>query len=153
MDMKEKQIRMLQENLRSIRKIAGLTAEKLGNKVGVTKQTISNIENGKTQMTLTQYIAIRAILDLEIASNTDNTVLQQVIDILVDKGAALEDEKYTEVRETVETLAASASTPKAGEQLEKMLKLLLSPPVIGALVALGIILGEKTPLRKLNWLK
>ena len=44
---RNKQIRRLQQNLSSIRKIAGWTAEILGEKIGVTKQTISNIENNK----------------------------------------------------------------------------------------------------------
>ena len=65
-DQRQKQINRLQENLSSIRKIAGWTAEVLGNKIGVTKQTISNLENNKTPMNFTQYIAIRSVLDAEI---------------------------------------------------------------------------------------
>jgi len=151
--MKERQRELLQENLRSIRKIAGWTADNLGEKIGVSKQTISNMENGKTQMTLTQYIAIRAVLDFEIVSNPENTVLPQVIDILVDKGAELENEEYTEVKETVDTVAASASTVKNAKKLEKMFKLLLSPAAISALVAVGIMLGEVVTAKKFNWLK
>ena len=153
MSMKERQRELLQENLRSIRKIAGWTADNLGEKIGVSKQTISNMENGKTQMTLTQYIAIRAVLDFEIVSNPENTVLPQVIDILVDKGAELENEEYTEVKETVDTVAASASTVKNAKKLEKMFKLLLSPAAISALVAVGIMLGEVVTAKKFNWLK
>lgn len=69
------QINRLQQNLSSIRKIAGWSAETLGNKIGVTKQTISNLENKKTPMTFTQYIAIRAVLDAEIETNKDNEAL------------------------------------------------------------------------------
>ena len=83
-ERKQQQVRLLQQNLCSIRKIAGWTAEQLGEKIGVTKQTISNLENSKTPMNLTQYIAIRSILDYEIESNKENTVLPQVISILVD---------------------------------------------------------------------
>lgn len=54
------------EPLSSIRKIAGWTAATLGDKIGVTKQTISNLENQKSPMTFTQYIAIRAVLDAEV---------------------------------------------------------------------------------------
>ena len=51
----EKKIRIkrLQQNLLAIRKFAGWTTENLGEQIGVTKQTISNLENGKTEMTLT----------------------------------------------------------------------------------------------------
>ena len=153
MSKKERQRELLQENLRSIRKIAGWTADVLGEKVGVSKQTISNMENGKTKMTLTQYIAIRAVLDFEIDSNPDNTVLPQVIDILVDKGAELEDEKYSEVKETVETVAASASAVKTDKQLDKMLKLLLAPATVTALMAVGFVLSDAIASKKFNWLK
>lgn len=157
-EMKSKQIRLLQQNLSSIRKIAGMTMEQLGNKVGVTKQTISNLENGKTPMTLTQYIALRSILDNEIESNPDNSVLPQVISILVDNGAELDEEQYLEIKDTVGVVAASASSGKKEDQLFKtFLRLLKEPATLQALTALGImitqygILGKTTP-RSTNWL-
>lgn len=148
-EKKQKQVQLLQQNLCSIRKIAGWTAEQLGEKIGVTKQTISNLENSKTPMSLTQYIAIRSILDYEIASNPDNTVLPQVIDILVDKGAELEEENYSEIRETVDTVAASASTGKTGSALAKTFTSLLTPERIGVIV--GIVIA--TADGKSSWLK
>jgi transcriptional regulator with XRE-family HTH domain len=148
-EKKQKQVQLLQQNLCSIRKIAGWTAEQLGEKIGVTKQTISNLENSKTPMSLTQYIAIRSILDYEIASNPDNTVLPQVIDILVDKGAELEEENYSEIRETVDTVAASASTGKTGSALAKIFTSLLTPERIGVIV--GIVIA--TADGKSSWLK
>ena len=72
LEQRQKQINRLQKNLSSIRKIAGWTAEVLGNKIGVTKQTISNLENKKTPMNFTQYIAIRSGLDAEIEQNKEN---------------------------------------------------------------------------------
>lgn len=86
LEQRQKQINRLQKNLSSIRKIAGWTAEVLGNKIGVTKQTISNLENKKTPMNFTQYIAIRSVLDAEIEQNKENKVLPQVIAILLDSG-------------------------------------------------------------------
>ena len=50
----EEIISFLQDNLSSVRKIAGWTTEEFGDKIGVTKQTISNLENKKTAMTRTQ---------------------------------------------------------------------------------------------------
>jgi len=148
-EKKQKQVQLLQQNLCSIRKIAGWTAEQLGEKIGVTKQTISNLENSKTPMSLTQYIAIRSILDYEIASNPDNTVLPQVIDILVDKGAELEEENYSEIRETVDTVAASASTGKTGSALAKIFTSLLTPERIGVIV--GIVIATADGIS--SWLK
>lgn len=143
MDEKEKrkkQVRLLQKNLSSIRKIAGWTAERLGEQIGVTKQTICNLENAKSPMTLTQYIAIRSVLDFEIESNSDNTVLPRVIDILVDKGAEIEEEDYSEVKETIDVVAASASTGQTGAPLEKTFTRLTSASLVfGALAVAGII--------------
>lgn len=162
-EKKQKQVQLLQQNLCSIRKIAGWTAEQLGEKIGVTKQTISNLENLKTPMNLTQYIAIRSILDYEIESNRDNIVLPQVIDILVDKGAELEEENYYEIKETVDTVAASASDGKTGIPLAKIFTTLLkSPSVVNALAVLGIMISQSETTVKItsatatgtaNWLK
>lgn len=77
------EISKLQNNLQTIRKVAGWTTEELGNRIGVTKQTISNLENKKTDMTKTQYIALRTILDYEIASNSDSIALARVVDVLL----------------------------------------------------------------------
>lgn len=162
-EKKQKQVQLLQQNLCSIRKIAGWTAEQLGEKIGVTKQTISNLENSKTQMNLTQYIAIRSILDYEIESNRDNIVLPQVINILVDKGTELEEENYSEIRETVDTVAASASSGKTGISLAKIFTTLLTTPKgISALATLGIMISQldiiteianSTARETTNWLK
>jgi len=146
-EKKQKQIRLLQQNLRSIRQIAGWTAEQLGNKIGVTKQTIGDLENIKRTMNLTQYLAIRSILDEETNSNSENSaVLRQVIEICVDKGAELEDESNIEIKDTVETVAASASKGKKGAALDKLLiallKSLSSPAVISSLASLGIMLFQ-----------
>jgi transcriptional regulator with XRE-family HTH domain len=150
-EKKQKQIQLLQQNLCSIRKIAGWTAEQLGEKIGVTKQTISNLENSKTPMSLTQYIAIRSILDYEIESNKDNTVLQPVITVLVDKGAELEEEDYSEIKETVDTVAASASNGKTGAALAKIFTSLLTTPMgISTLATLGIMLGQSGIMAKFS---
>jgi len=142
-EKKQKQIQLLQQNLRSIRQIAGWTAERLGEKIGVTKQTIGDLENIKRPMNLTQYLAIRSILVEEINSNPDNAaVLGKVIEILVDKGAELEEEKYFEIKDTVETVAASASKGKKGVPLAKLLITLLTSPGIIGVTALGIMLSQ-----------
>ena len=68
-------ITKLQNNLLLIRNVGGWTAEVFGDMIGVTKQTISNLENKKTEMTKTQYIAIRAVLDYEMEENPNSCLL------------------------------------------------------------------------------
>ena len=136
-DQRQKQINRLQENLSSIRKIAGWTAEVLGNKIGVTKQTISNLENKKTPMNFTQYIAIRSVLDAEIEQNKENKVLPQVIAILLDSGDELDNDEYEEIQKSVETVSAVASGGIKGAALLSALTA-LSPVVIGLLSSVKI---------------
>ena len=52
-----------QKYLTLIRKVVGWSEEELGESIGVTRQTINNIEKERSSLTKTQYIAIRAILN------------------------------------------------------------------------------------------
>ncbi len=156
LDERKRQILLLQSNLSSIRKIAGWTTEQMGEKIGVTKQTISNLENGKTPMNFTQYIAIRSVLDCEIEENKENEVLGQVIEILLDRGAELDDESYEKVKGGIDTVAASAAGGLVGVALTGVYAGIVGPilvalgPIGGAVVgAVGAITGSKW-LKKLS---
>lgn len=140
---KDSQVLLLQQNLAAIRKIAGWTAEQLADKIGVTKQTISNLETGKTPMNLTQYIAIRTILDHEIEINKENTVLPQVITILVDKGDELNKEDYAKVKEAINTVSISAAGGVTGATLASIFGGLLAgiPASTAMLGVAGLALG------------
>lgn len=137
---KEHQIELLQANLQTIRKIAGWTIEEFGDKLGVSKQTISNLENGKTQMSLIQYIAIRAVLDYEIEEHPENEVLPKAIHLLLDEKKNLSEEDYEKVRQAIDTVAAAAS----GGADETMLSSLFTG-MIGTIAA-GIGIGLISPL-------
>ena len=76
-------IQRLQQNLSAIRKVAGWTTERLGEEIGVTRQTVSNLERNKTPMTKIQYLALRTVLNHEIVAN-QNQALAHVIRALVD---------------------------------------------------------------------
>lgn len=137
------QVERLQQNLAAIRKIAGWTAEQLADKIGVTKQTISNLETEKSPMNLTQYIAIRAILDHEIETNKENTVLPQVITILLDKGDELNEEDYARVKDAINTVSISAAGGVNGATLASIFGGLLTgiPTLAAILGAAGFVLG------------
>ena len=75
------EMQIMQDNLCDLRKIAGWTAEVLAVKLGITKQTISNIENQKVKISTIQYIAIRSIFECELASNPSNTTLRKVMGV------------------------------------------------------------------------
>ena len=76
-------ISRLQDNLSLIRKAGGWTAEEFGDYIGVTKQTISNLENKKTPMSKTQYIAIRAVLEYELEQRKQDKVFVSTVNLVL----------------------------------------------------------------------
>ena len=72
----------LQAHLSTIRKAAGWSGERLANELGITKQTVSSLETGKTQMTKMHYLAIRAVFNNEIAVS-GNEDLAKIIQLFV----------------------------------------------------------------------
>jgi len=145
--IKLKKAKLLQMNLRSIRQIGGWSAVDFGEKIGVKKQTISDLENNSREISLTQYLAIRAILDEEIASGNENaTVLQKIIEICIDKGVEIEEGGIKELTDTVEIVAASALKGKKGGTLDKLLNILFetmtSAILLKTLVDLGVAIRD-----------
>ncbi|SFQ08480.1 Helix-turn-helix [Lachnospiraceae bacterium XBB1006] len=93
----------LQENLLLIRRAAGWTAEEFGEKIGVTRQTINNLEAKRNKLNKTQYIAIRAVIEAEMAKSPDETeMLGCLLEVFVDN-----PEKYDE--DSKEKLLAKAN--------------------------------------------
>lgn len=88
----EELVSKLQAHLSTIRKAAGWSGERLANELGITKQTVSSLETGKTQMTKMHYLAIRAVFNNEIAVN-GNEDLAKIIQLFVDQPVAAELEK------------------------------------------------------------
>lgn len=154
---REKKIALLQQNLSSIRKIAGWTTGQLGEKIDVSKQTISNLENNKSPMNFTQYIAIRSILDCEI-ENTENEVLAKVVDILLDRDDELDEEKYAEIQSEIDKVAAAASGGVAGAALAGTFSSLVTPTLIkfglsSLLGPLAAITGAVVGITGSSWLQ
>lgn len=83
----------LQDNLQFIRKAGGWSAQEFGDMIGVTKQTISNLENKKTAMSKTQYIAIRAVLDYEMAKRPDDKVLSSTVNLALNSDDLSEEDR------------------------------------------------------------
>lgn len=77
----DKEIEKLQDNLQIIRQAGKWTAEEFGEMIGVTKQTIRNLENKITPMSKTQYIAIRSVLDYEIEERQNDNVLISTVNL------------------------------------------------------------------------
>jgi len=127
MNRAEELISIMQEYLSDIRKIAGWSAETLGKKIGVTKQTISNLENYKVNMTKMQYIAIRAVIEYEIRLVSKNSILERVIDIIFCDNSKYSDEKKQNIKNAVNTIAAAASGGLENVHLSVMATAMIAP--------------------------
>ena len=103
------EIPRMQENLLLIRRTVGWTAEEFGSRIGVTRQTINNIESGRSRLTKTQYIAMRSILDAEVLQSPpeETEMLRLVLDALVDHPEDYSAEERARIREKANMLAPS----------------------------------------------
>lgn len=121
------EIQIMQDNLCDLRKIAGWTAETLAGKLGVTKQTISNLENQKVKLSRIQYIAIRAVFECEIASNPNNTTLRKVMGVLFEAMPSVYDTRKEEIRTAMLSIASISAAGLTGLQLHSSATALLAP--------------------------
>lgn len=136
----------MQENLLLIRRATGWTADEFGKKIGVTRQTINNLErkNSKYKLSKTQYLAMRNVLDGEMKrSSKDTQMLKGILEISVDH-----PEKYTEEEKkklmdqanmtAPSILASNTKTTREDVSLTWM-DIMSSIIAIGGSVALGIL--------------
>ena len=114
-------IMRLQDNLSTLRKICGWTTQQLGDKIGVTKQTISNLENGKTTMSKLQYMGLRLVFqdEVEVSSSENAKLLKLAMDKLLD--AELSSEEMDEYESK---MRGAASIINDGTEVEQASKLL-----------------------------
>lgn len=135
-------INTMQKYLIILRKIAGWTTEDLGRRMGVTKQTVSNLENSKVSMTKTQYLALRTIFEYEIRVVNDNTVLKRMMSVLFYDKVIYNIEKERQIYEAMENIAAAAFGGISGNQLSMMAVTLLSSLKLPGGVGMNIDLIE-----------
>lgn len=141
------EIKRLQKVLLLVRRSVGWTAEEFGGRIGVTRQTINNLESGRNNLTKTQYIAMRSVLDAEIAKFPDETeMLRFILDAFVDHTENYSKEDKEKILSKANLLApailAGASTRK--DVSKEWMSAVTSVGVItGAMVAglIGIGLG------------
>mgnify|MGYP002472273165 CR=1 FL=1 len=100
----ESKLVRMKKHLSVIRRVAGWTAEEMGEHIGVKRQTISSLEkNPNYPMTKTQYIAIRAVLYYKMEKEQNQT-LRDLVDILIVKDD-LSEEELKEVDKAVEKVS------------------------------------------------
>ena len=123
-------IEELQTNMQTLRRLAGWTVEELGNRIGVTKQTISNLESRKTRMSFPQYIALRAAFENEV-QNGGNMMLHEAIRLLLDEKGKLTDSEYGNIKSGIEAVAAAVNGGAERKKLEQLFPQILGNADIG----------------------
>ena len=133
---------ILQNNLKAIRLILNWTSSDLGNLIGVTKQTISNLENQNNRLTKLHYIALRTVIDFEIENlkTTDQDSANRAELLLnffdesekyaVSENKSLDFEQINEVS----SLIAASSTVKLAAKIMGPLAAIIGAPVVAALM-------------------
>ena len=102
------EVRRLQDNLLLIRRAVGWTAEELGEKIGVSRQTINNLEANRNKISKAQYIAIRAVLDAEMERSPEDTkMLALILDVFVDHPENYDEAKRKELLDKANMITPS----------------------------------------------
>lgn len=70
-----------QNSMKAIRLLMGYSIIELAEYVGVTRQTINNLESGKSKMSVMQFLSIAAVVDNYIAAHGD---MYQAIETILD---------------------------------------------------------------------
>lgn len=92
-------------NFSLIRKSIGWTAEELGNRIEVSRQTIMNIEKDK-KITTPIYMAIRTEFESEIDLHpTETEMLKVALDAFVDNPEKYKPEEIEEIEKEITFLA------------------------------------------------
>ena len=133
---------ILQNNLKDIRLILNWTSSDLGNLIGVTKQTISNLETQNSRLTKLHYIALRTVIDFEIENlkMTDKDRADRAELLLnffdeSEKYAASENKSIDlEQISEVSSLIAASSTVKLAAKIMGPLAAIIGAPVVAALI-------------------
>lgn len=129
------EIGRMQKYLQLIRRAVGWSAEEFGERIGVTRQTINNLEapNPRSTLTKTQYIAMRSVLDVEIHQHPEDTaMLRLILDVFVDHPDNYDDEERKALLAKANMLTPSIL---AGTTTREA----VSEELTGAAVATGII--------------
>lgn len=133
---------ILQNNLKAIRVILNWTSSDLSNLIGVTKQTISNLEKNNSRLTKLHYIALRTVIDFEIENlkKTDRDRADRAEMLLnffdesekyaVSENKSLDFEQISEVS----SLIAATSTVKLASKIMGPLAAIIGAPVVAALM-------------------
>lgn len=141
----ETKIERLEPHMLLIRRVAGWSAAVFGEKIGVSRQTINNLESGRSHLSKTEYLLIRRVLDDEIDPSADEpSMLQVLLKVLVDHPEDYSDEVRNEVLSKAKLVARSVITkPEERKAVSKEWKAILIAGGVLAAATIALIWGKK----------
>lgn len=162
MTTNEKQISDLQENLELLRKLYGWTAEQLGDRLGISKQSVLNLEkgseNGGVKMTMIQYIAIRAVFEAELENRKgeEKKNLQTILGLILNDDSKVDPKDKERILDTAKVVSSAMMTGDKAAAVKTMSVLLaavagaavVTPVVGGAVVAAGTLAAWMSSMLK-----
>lgn len=138
------EIQRFGENLLLIRQAVGWSAEEFGDRVGLTRQTINSLENGKYKLTKIQYIAMRSILDDEMEKFPDETsMLNVVLQAFVDTPEKYSEDARDKIKSKVGLFAPAIikDHTKRKEASKEWLNILTALGILATGGILAIVIG------------
>lgn len=162
MTTNEKQIEDLQDNLELLRKLYGWTAKQLGDRLGISKQSVLNLEkgpeNGGVKMTMIQYIAIRAVFEAELENRKDEEKknLQTILGLILNDDSKVDPEDKERILDSAKVVSNSMMTGDKSAAVKTMSVLLagvasaaiVTPAVGGAVAAVGTLAAWTSSMLK-----
>lgn len=145
-----KEIERMQKYLLLIRRTVGWTAEEFGERIGVTRQTINNLEAGRNKLNKTQYIAMRSVLDAEIHQYLEETeMLKLILDVFIDHPENYNEKEKEELLSkanmvTPSILAGATSRKKVSKEIMAMAAGIGILTAAAPVLAPGVMIGSVT---------
>ena len=140
----DEEIKRFEEVFPLIRRTVGWSAEEFGERIGVSRQTINNLENKKYKLTKTPYIAMRYVLDTEIEAHPDETeMLKVILDAFVDHPEKYDKEAKDKIYKEANLLSPAIKTKQSNrkEVSNEWKTILISLGVITATAISAILIG------------
>lgn len=140
----DEEIKRFNDILLLVRHIIGWSAEDFGERIGVTRQTINNLENGRGKLNKTQYIAMRSVIETEMEEHPDETeMLKVLLDSHVDHPENYTEEAKKEIYQKAAMLAPAitSDTTKRKEISKEWKKILIALGILTAPTITALIVG------------
>lgn len=136
----------LQSILLYIRRMLGWSAVTLGEKLGISRQSINKLETGKSNLSKTEYLLLRRVLDDELKASADEcSMLPIVLEVLVDHPEKYPQEERDEVYSKMKLLTPTVITkPEERKSVSSAWKgILLTGGVVLTATLIALLKGKQ----------